>query len=1267
MDKFIRIKQGSNIQDVLIDFDNSASMEDLISCVTKTTTGDYCIYENLRIPSETKLSELHITPGTLFEFCSLKERGATNIPAAWEMHQLQQLISLTLYNPKQLILPSIEEETIKLPKLPENKTPQKLPLISLLAPLIMASVMMLIMPNPMSLIYFALTPLIMLGTWFESRRTTKKLIKTDKKKFLDALSKLETELDEKVLNTKNKKFTLTPTVTQILNHLDKDLFWNIKPTDPNFLNINLGLYTATPEFDFEEYDLDNCPDYVEQELLPMIKKFQSIENCPYKLDLKTNNILGIFGSYRLQYIDSIVFQLISSISPKFLNFNIIVNHSTIKEFDYLKETSFLTVLETQAERQNLIGKVFEQVSNSNKTEIVIIEADYMSQRDLSNLTNYFQDNLTNVVVIWFSIDEKLIPNVCKATIDTDCKIINDFIDSKESTLKEFESVDYKTLKNLASKLAKHIDSSDLITLQQDIPNSCKFDILYPGVKLNQNLDQELNQGLEQDLDHLHSLDQVQELEQAKVLLPPAKVDNKLLVPIGVDENGIVNIDIKTMGPHTLIGGTTGAGKSELLKTWITSLALSYTPEYLNFLLVDYKGGSAFSNCVQFPHTVGLLTDLNAHLTNRVLTSLTAEIKYRERLLAKFNCKDIGEFHTLKDEQNKLAYLVIVIDEFASLVHDSPDFVNGIVDIAARGRSLGIHLILATQRPAGVITDNIKANTNLRIALRVSDPSESTDIISTPDAYDISESLKGRALIKTGSNKVFQVQSGYLGYSSIASTRSNIGINYYKFDNLDPFTKQANQLESDAGARAGTGAGAKQIKPTEIKSDELLLSEAIINTYRDSNPRKPWQNPLPNVITPNTIELGPGAGAGAGAGAGTIGVSDDVTNQRYLPATINLIKVQNLAVFGGIGSGKTNTLRVFMELVKGGATVYSITGSVTPSPGEIHYEDFESIDRLFNILTTGADSEARLGPGAGTGAEPNVKYVFIDNFESFKTYYEKHYKLGIIEKLTSLLETASQFNNHFIFACSSANSINQKTKSLISEKIILKMSDDLEYSYLGLTRKETEMFSQDITPGRCFFNRLETQLFLSDTSQFDQNKVVQDNVNQAKNSIFTVIEKCPTSFTCSNVYNFVNYKTLEKTLIAPGNLTVIMGNSGSGKSAVAKTLFFDSCIIIENFDSLEDDETDDLVVKILQCAKSAKFKVIIKTSNTGSSGLWQTSQKLKNADTFILLNADEKFNSRLFPGEVPKCQYVKAPGRGYIYESGNFTLGQFGVLEQEKDF
>jgi hypothetical protein len=170
--------------------------------------------------------------------------------------------------------------------------------------------------------------------------------------------------------------------------------------------------------------------------------------------------------------------------------------------------------------------------------------------------------------------------------------------------------------------------------------------------------------------------------------------------------GPLVIDLVAHGPHGLIGGTSGAGKSELIMSMVAGLIACNSPRSLNLLFIDYKGGAASDVFKDVPHTVGYVTNLDAALARRALTSLRAELNRRMDLL-QGRAKDVAEMIRRHGDEAPPS-LVIIVDEFATLVKEIPEFVAGIVDIAQRGRSLGIHLMLATQRPSGAVNENIEA-------------------------------------------------------------------------------------------------------------------------------------------------------------------------------------------------------------------------------------------------------------------------------------------------------------------------------------------------------------------------------------------------------------------------------------------------------------------------------------------------------------------------------------------------------------------------------
>jgi len=223
----------------------------------------------------------------------------------------------------------------------------------------------------------------------------------------------------------------------------------------------------------------------------------------------------------------------------------------------------------------------------------------------------------------------------------------------------------------------------------------------------------------------------------------------LRVAVGVTESGeVLDLDLVRDGPHALIAGMSGAGKSELLTTWLLALALRNRPELLQYVLVDFKGGAAFDVLHDLPHCAGVLTDLDELATRRALESLRAQLRRRERELRASAARDIAEHNARSHDP--LPVLLVVIDEYRALATDHPDLLDQFLRLGNQGRSLGIHLIVATQRPAGAVSPELRANMPLRVCLRVAEPADSLDVLGVPDAAGI-ENVPGRVLVRGGAS------------------------------------------------------------------------------------------------------------------------------------------------------------------------------------------------------------------------------------------------------------------------------------------------------------------------------------------------------------------------------------------------------------------------------------------------------------------------------------------------------------------------------------
>ena len=250
----------------------------------------------------------------------------------------------------------------------------------------------------------------------------------------------------------------------------------------------------------------------------------------------------------------------------------------------------------------------------------------------------------------------------------------------------------------------------------------------------------------------------------------------LPAPIGQTAGGNRNLDLQSDGPHLLVAGTTGSGKSELLRSITAALALSHPPDRINFLFVDFKGGSGLAPLQGLPHCVGMLTDLASHELDRSLVSLRAEIRRREQILASAQAPDLAAYRAARtDREVLLPHLVVVIDEFRMLVEQAPAALTELMRIAAIGRSLGIHLIMATQRPQGALTADIRANVTTSIALRVQSDMESMDIINSGAASAISLQTPGRAFLARGTEEPEEFQAASLTDPTDASIPDRLSV------------------------------------------------------------------------------------------------------------------------------------------------------------------------------------------------------------------------------------------------------------------------------------------------------------------------------------------------------------------------------------------------------------------------------------------------------------------------------------------------------------
>jgi DNA segregation ATPase FtsK/SpoIIIE, S-DNA-T family len=541
--------------------------------------------------------------------------------------------------------------------------------------------------------------------------------------------------------------------------------------------------------------------------------------------------------------------------------------------------------------------------------------------------------------------------------------------------------------------------------------------------------------------------------------------------LGVSAEGTFAVDLERDGPHALIAGTTGAGKSELLQSLIAGLAAANSPEAMSFILIDYKGGAAFADCARLPHSVGLVTDLDSHLTRRALQSLDAELRRRETLFAAAGAKDLAAYRASPQQtRSPLGRLVLVVDEFAALAQELPDFVTGLVAVAQRGRSLGVHLVLATQRPGGVISPEIRANSALRIALRVTDPGESADVIGSAVAAAIDKNRPGRAFVHAGT-ALTEMQTARV--SGVAPSGA----------------AEATVLPLDEWGRP---LGLNSIGRAE-KTDLHLLVDAICEAaarMEIAAAPPPWLQPLParlpvSALAPRRL-----------ASEVPVGRIDVPAEQRQATLSVDLRIGGPILVIGCPRSGRSTALRTVAgmaaaRLAPDDMHLYVIDCAsggqrmLTDLPHcgtVIGRDDFSTAQRLLARLTSEiARRQTRMvelgvssvGEAREGGERTPFVVLIVDGWEGFVAAAEEHDAGRSVDTLLELIRDSAAAG--FTIAISGDRAaLTARVASIVARKYVLRLSDRADYALAGISPSAVPV---SMPPGRalCADTMAEVQL------------------------------------------------------------------------------------------------------------------------------------------------------------------------------------------------
>ena len=857
--------------------------------------------------------------------------------------------------------------------------------------------------------------------------------------------------------------------------------WDRKIEHPDFLNIRLGIGSVKPEIVIEvpedhfTMDEDDLTD-VYEELFDAIK---DIENVPVTINLAENPLVGIVGQYNYvkRFMDGFMLQLLSFHSYDNLKIAIIssnerkntwLKYMNIPHFwNNEKDFRFIgidhddinmvsnTLMQAFNERRGL-EEDRETKSSGNEKEkyktykpyylIISDEVDYLNSTSIYNeLLNCEENFGFSILLIANKIDE--LPNECKTFIN---------IDPNNSGLFKNELL-----------------STNQIGFKADIPN---FNMNQCYISLC-NIPVDIAAG-KFELPPQYSFLEMYDVGSVKQLniLNRWKNNNpiqSLSAPVGINEQGeLFKIDLheRYHGPHGLIAGTTGSGKSEWIITYVLSMCINYHPDEVQFVLIDYKGGGlagTFENKetgFRIPHLAGTITNLDITEINRSLASINSELKRRQSLFNKArdslgeSSVDIYKYQRWYREgriDEPISHLFLISDEFAELKAQQPEFMDELISTARIGRSLGVHLILATQKPDGVVNDQIWSNSKFKVCLKVQDKSDSKAMIQVPDAAFLKEA--GRFYLQVGYNEFFaKGQSAYAGGP------------YYESDRHKKTVDTDLLFVNTIGETYKIINSEKVVVAEESKGEELgnILKELVdVSKEVELHVKKLWIDAIPEKIYLEELKKKYSYKKESFNINPVIGEYDAPQYQKQGLLTLPLSEKGNTAVYGVAGSGKdmfvsTLVYSLMTTYFVDECNIYVVDcGAETtnafrksPAVGDIMFiNDVNKITNLFKFIMKELNQRKKdfadyngdynLYCKKSGQTVPNI-IVIINNFDNFKESY------GAFEDaITVISRDCTKYGIFFVITAVVSNSLRYKMIQNFNQQLVLHQNDAMEYTMI----------------------------------------------------------------------------------------------------------------------------------------------------------------------------------------------------------------------------
>lgn len=869
---------------------------------------------------------------------------------------------------------------------------------------------------------------------------------------------------------KNKYPDINEVVNVIMNK--QVTLWQRRIQDSDFLEVSLGIGSCPMKIDikYPEEHFSMTEDNLKELVNKLSNEPKLLLNVPIVFSFAKSYISGLVGEEQLtsEYMRQLIVQLLAYHSYGDLKIIIFTNEENAYQWKFLKDTPHnftddkaLRFFATNNEEYKEICYYLEQIYNLRKENLNHSSEDIKYDKsfliitdDLKKIRNFEIINLilNSDKYLGFSlfvIDNKItnLPNQ-----------INNFIE----------------LYGERAQLCNNLNIKNNIQYNVSFNTQINYDEI---AKTLANIPIEFNNDEDGQLPDILGFLEMYDVGKIEQLNVPSRWNNSnpmlnLAVPVGLGKNGEkISIDLheKYHGPHGLIAGMTGSGKSEFIITYILSMALNYHPYEVQFILIDYKGGGlagAFQNNntgIKLPHLVGTITNLDTNEIKRSLASIESELKRRQALFNIAREKsgestiDIYKYQKMYREgiiEEPVSHLFIICDEFAELKTQQPDFMEQLISTARIGRSLGVHLILATQKPSGVVDPQIWSNTRFRVCLKVQDKSDSNDVIKCPDAAYLKQT--GRFYFQVGYNEVF-----VLGQSAWA------GVNYKPKEKVNKIIDTSINFINNIGYPIKTKETREQKNTNEVNLGEELsnIVKYLDGIAKSQNIKcKPlWLDKLPTLIKVEELAIKYCYKKQNHIINPIIGEYDIPNEQKQNLLTIPLTIEGNVAIYGVSGSGKENfvTTLIYSSMLYYNASeiCYYILdfGAETlkmfkncPIVGDIlSSNDEEKIENLFKMISKTIDERKKLFADFGgdylnycnsSGNSVPSIVVIINNYDAFQELYN-----NLEDELVIFTRECTKYGIYFVFTINSPNGLRFKLRQNFGLIYTLQQNSNDDYS------------------------------------------------------------------------------------------------------------------------------------------------------------------------------------------------------------------------------